>query len=61
MSEYFNNLDDISCKYASAPVKLYDRCVVKSTSEHAESSFPQSACILDFLCFSLTFDLIAGW
>ena len=59
MLKYFSDLD-VQCKYASAPVKLYDRCVVKSTSDYSESSFPQSACILDFLRFSVTFDSIEG-
>ena len=30
MKDYFTNKIAIPCKYAMAPVKLYDRCVVKA-------------------------------
>ena len=46
-----------NCKYQSAPVKGYQRCLTKCT-EYSNYSWPTSACILDFLRFSVTFDSI---
>ena len=56
MKEYFNNQLKIKCKYASAPVKLGDRCIVKATSDYGQKEYPSCANILDFLRFSVTFD-----
>ena len=56
MKEYFKNKSKIKCKYASAPVKLSDRCVVKATSDYGKKEYPSCANILDFLRFSVTFD-----
>ena len=41
--------------YQAAPVKLYDRCVVKATSDYANNGYPSAAHILDILRFSVTF------
>ena len=46
-------LRDIKCKYASPPVKLYDRCVVKGTSDYGKNAFPSCSHILDYLRFDL--------
>ena len=56
MSNYFNNKCNIKCQYQSAPVKLYDRCVVKATSDYSDAQYPTCANILDFLRFSVTFN-----
>ena len=56
MKQYFTNELKIQCKYASAPVKLYDRCVIKATSDYGEKEYPSAANILDYLRFSVTFD-----
>ena len=56
MKEYFGNELGIKCKYASAPVKLSDRCVVKATSDYGKREYPSCANILDFMRFSVTFD-----
>ena len=53
MKEYFS---DVQCEYASAPVKMYDRCVMKATSDYGNNQFPSASHILDFLRFSVTFD-----
>ena len=45
-------------KYQSAPVKLYNRCVVKATSDYQDREFPSVANIIDFLRFSVTFNTI---
>ena len=64
MKEYFTKQLNVSCKYQSAPVKLYDRCVVKGTSDYSNHAFPSCANILDFMRFSVTFnsikDLLTG-
>ena len=58
MKEYFGNKLKIKCKYASAPVKLGNRCIVKATSDYGQKEYPSCANILDFLRFSVTFDNI---
>ena len=60
MKEYFESNDKfgIKCQYAKAPVKTYDRCVVKSTTDYSKAQFPTSANILDFLRFSVSFNNI---
>ena len=64
MKDYFGNKIGIKCKYASAPVKLANRCVVKATSDYGKKDYPSCAHILDFLRFSVTFnnvnDLLNG-
>ena len=56
MKQYFNEDIEIKCKYQSAPVKLYDRCVIKATTDYRAYAFPCVANILDFMRFSVTFD-----
>ena len=58
MKQYFNKEIGIRCKYQGAPVKLNQRCVIKSTSDYARKPFPSVANILDFLRFSVTFDKV---
>ena len=46
MNKIFNNYDN--CIYQSAPVKLYDRCVIKSTNDYKMKPYPSVANIIDF-------------
>ena len=47
MGELFNNVDKYgTCQYQGAPVKLNDRCLIKCTSDYAQSEYPSAACIL---------------
>ena len=56
--------DDENAKYANAPVKTYDRCQIKSTTDYANEPFPSCASILDYLRCSVTYPdsktLLAG-
>ena len=56
--QYNKNINNSSYVYQSAPVKLYDRCVVKATSDYQNDQFPSVANIVDFLRFSITFNCI---
>ena len=47
-----------SCHFQAAPIKLFDRCVVKATSDYQDKEFPSVANIVDFMRFSVTFDNI---
>ena len=38
-----------------APVKTYDRCLIKSNTDYSSHSYPTSASILDFMRCSITF------
>ena len=53
MKSYFRK-NDSNCYYQSAPVKKYERCVIKATTDYAKQEFPSVASILDFLRFSAT-------
>ena len=50
MKWYFKRYN---CQYQSAPVKTYDRILVKSTTDYADQSHPTVANILDFMRFRL--------
>ena len=59
MSKIFNDINKelkIQCVFAKAPVKTYDRCVVKSNTDYSFCTYPSVAHILDFLRCSITFD-----
>ena len=43
-------------KYQSAPVKTYDRCVVKSQTDYNDRPYPSAANIVDYLRCSCTCD-----
>ena len=61
IKSYFENFQrdtGIECKYQAAPVKLYDRCVVKGTSDYQDRRFPSVANIVDFMRFSVSFETI---
>ena len=46
MKQYLNKEIGIRCKYQGAPVKINQRCVIKSTSDYARKPFPSVANIL---------------
>lgn len=48
--------NSISCSFGRAPVKLYDRCIIKACTDYADTDFPQTAAILDFLRCSITLE-----
>ena len=48
--------DDENAKTQTAPVKTYDRCLVKSNTDYSLEPYPTSACILDLMRCSVTFD-----
>ena len=50
----FEGEEDV--KYQTAPVKTYDRCLIKSNTDYSFEPYPTSACILDLLRCSITFD-----
>ena len=50
----FENDENVS--YQSAPVKTYDRCIIKSNTDYSSTFYPTSACILDLLRCSITFN-----
>ena len=56
VKKYFES--NPNAMYQSAPVKLYDRCVIKATSDYSQKEFPSVANIIDFLRFSVTFNTI---
>ena len=56
MKQVFSSAEYSSCKYQSAPVKLYDRYVVKATSDYGNEAYPSCVNILDYLRFSVTFN-----
>ena len=60
MAKVFSEVIRIDCKYQAAPVKLYNRCVRKCTSDYNDRAFPSGACILDFLRFSATFNNVSS-
>ena len=37
-----------NCNYQATPVKVYDRCVIKATSDYGQNSFPSAAHALEF-------------
>ena len=53
MKEYFSL--DKNASFASAPVKKYDRCVIKSSTDYRIEKFPNASHILDFLRCSVTY------
>ena len=59
LNEVFTNklakLEKIQCKFAKAPVKKYERCIIKSQTDYRTQDFPRSASIADFLRCSVTF------
>ena len=55
---FFNDNNNISCKYTPAPVKTYGRCVVKSKLDYSNREWPHSAHILDYVRCSVVFDNI---
>lgn len=57
MKDYFHKYHK-NCKYSSAPVKIYDRCVIKATSDYGMNHFPSSSHILDFMRFSVCYDSV---
>ena len=48
--------DEKSVKYQSAPVKTYDRCLIKSNTDYGSESYPTGACISDLMRCSITFE-----
>ena len=52
-------VDGKNCQYQAAPVKTYERCVIKATQDYGTRNFPSAACILDFLRFSVTFNTVS--
>lgn len=48
--------NDKNCKLQSAPVKQYERAVIKAQIKKGRERFPQSACVLDYLRCSVTYD-----
>lgn len=54
--QFFNSLLNVSCKYTSAPVKTYDRCVNKSKLDYNNRTWPHSSHILDYIRCSVVFD-----
>ena len=39
------------CKYMSAPVKTYHRCLIKSNTDYSERQYPSAACIVGMSIF----------
>ena len=50
----FENEDNVT--FQRAPVKTYDRCLIKSNTDYSKKSYPTSACIVDLLRCSITFE-----
>ena len=40
----------------TAPVKTYDRCLIKSNTDYNTQEYPSVACIVDFLRCSITYN-----
>ena len=53
-----------SLYFAPAPVKQYDRCLIKSNTDYGDRDYPSVACIVDFLRCSVTYsslsEMLAG-
>lgn len=46
--------DNLPFKFAEAPIKQYERCLIKSSTDYNDRPFPSGACIVDFLRCSVT-------
>ena len=55
MKQLFHQISN-KCKYQSAPVKLRSRILVKAQTDYANLTWPRSACVVDLLRGSITFD-----
>ena len=62
MSNIFENeirrifKDDKNCIFEFAPVKTYERCVIKAQVDYSNRRFPNAANVLDYLRCSITYD-----
>ena len=61
LSNYFTNEENENnknCVFTKAPVKLYDRCLIKATTDYSIEAYPSAACILDILRSSVVYNSI---
>ena len=52
--KYFQN--SFNCIFQEAPVKLIERCLIKSQTEYGDARWPRSARVVDLIRNSLTFE-----
>ena len=55
MSEIFDNRKK-NIYFSQAPVKTYDRCLIKASTDYSQEKYPSCANILDFMRCSVTYD-----